>query len=488
MTQATSSHRAEITRRGFLGSTTASMAVTSLARASDDAAPYVLGYPDRISVLPGETIRLHISATVSTYDLSIERIGATRKVVWSQKGIKGVEYDVPADASANGCGWPVAIEVPIGADWASGLYEIVTNGGGDHADPATMKRSGAFIAFVVRASPSATHAKILLQLATNTDNAYNNFGGYSLYAFNGRGGIQGNRVSFLRPANFHGLKTYEIPFIQWAESRGYRLDYAVNNDLEFHPELLDRLDQRRLVLSVGHDEYWSKPMRDRLEAFVACGGNAAFFSGNTCCWQVRNQRDGLVCYKQSFREDPCYRPDGPNPLLSTLWSHRLIARPENTMTNVGVLGGGFHRSHGVLMEGSGAFTVEREDHWVFAGTDLKRGDAFGGSRTVVGYECDGCEFTREDGLPVPTGRDGTPKSFEILATAPATWGNESTLLWYSEFPQKEMGHACLGVSVRPGGGTVFTAGTTDWSHGLTAPPDPIVERVTRTVLDRLSSQ
>ena len=69
----------------------------------------------------------------------------------------------------------------------------------------------------------------------------------------------------------------------WAEENGYKIDYAVNSDLEFNPELLDYY---RLVLSVGHDEYWSTPMRDNLEAFIADGGNVAFFSGNTCCWQV----------------------------------------------------------------------------------------------------------------------------------------------------------------------------------------------------------
>jgi hypothetical protein len=111
------------------------------------------------------------------------------------------------------------------------------------------------------------------------------------------------------------------------------------------------------VLSVGHDEYWSKPMRDRLEAFIARGGNVAFFSGNVACWQVRHEDDALVCFKEYYRDDPLYRPDGPNPLLSTLSSHYLLDRPENMLTGVGVLGGGFHKSHGQYMDGSGAFTV-----------------------------------------------------------------------------------------------------------------------------------
>ena len=66
--------------------------------------------------------------------------------------------------------------------------------------------------------------------------------------------------------------------MKWAEARGYSIDYAVNSDLEFHPDILDGY---RLVLSIGNDEYWSGPMRDNIEAFAVGGGNLAFFSGNT---------------------------------------------------------------------------------------------------------------------------------------------------------------------------------------------------------------
>jgi hypothetical protein len=99
----------------------------------------------------------------------------------------------------------------------------------------------------------------------------------------------------------------------------------------------------------------------------------------------------------------------------------------------------------------------------------------------VGYECDGCEFEMRDGLPVPTHRDGTPEGFAILATCPAKWHPDDAL-WYERFPANRVGAAVLGTYTR--GGTVVTAGTTDWSHGLRG-KDPVVERITRNVLDRL---
>jgi hypothetical protein len=116
-----------------------------------------------------------------------------------------------------------------------------------------------------------------------------------------------------------------------------------------------------LVLSVGHDEYWSTPMRDHLEKFISDGGNVAFFSGNTCCWQVRSEDNGsaLTCWKQNVQQDPVFVARGSQAMLSTLWSHHLVKRPENQLTGVGFLWGGYHKSHGQLMDASGAFHVAK---------------------------------------------------------------------------------------------------------------------------------
>lgn len=473
----------DLTRRTFLGTTAGALTAASLAKAAEPSRPEFAGYLNRLSVQAGDVLTLHISTTADRFDVAIDRVGAEREEVWSQTGVQGRKHAVPDDASARGCRWPVSVEIKIPAEWRSGYYEVRTSPDSWTID-AKGKPQPLLMYFVVRKHESREPAKMLLELATNTMNAYNNWGGRSLYAYNSVQNDQSRRVSFLRPAGGFITQRWETPFIQWAERNGYTLDYAVNNDLETVPGLLDRY---RLMLSVGHDEYWSAPMRDAVESYAKKGGNVAFFSGNVCCWQVRREGEELVCYKEFFRDDPTYRADGPNPTLSTLWSHHLIGRPENTMTGVGVLGGGFHLSHGQYMDGSGAFSVHRPQHWVFAGTDVRQGSAFGGAQTVVGYECDGCEFETRDGLPFATGRDGTPSNFEILATAPAQWGPESTITFYDRWPKNQHGAACLGLYETSGGGTVLTAGTTDWSHGLKDAPDPVVERVTKNVLDRLST-
>jgi hypothetical protein len=439
----------------------------------------VEGYADKLSVRPGETVSFHVSSKSRTFDAVVAREGAKREVVLSREGIEGSEQAVPDDASARGCRWPVTFRLTVPEAWRSGYYSVTLR----PTAPAGETRKGADrseLFFVVLPAHPGRDSKILLQLSTNTYNAYNNWGGYSLYAYNGRDKVQGRRVSFDRPPASQ-FRTWELPFVDWAESNGYALELAVNSDLEFRPELLGHY---KLVLSVGHDEYWSAPMRDHLEAFIARGGNVAFFSGNTCCWQVRSEDDGraLVCWKQAFEQDPVYKTDD-HRLLSTLWSHHLVKRPENGLTGVGFLFGGYHRSHGQFMDGPGAFNVRRPDHWLLAGTNLKDGDAFGGKDTVVGYECDGCEFVVRDGKPQPTHRDGTPDSFVIVATAPARW-HPDDCEWYDRWEKGRTGAAVLGTYTRPGGGTVVTAGTTDWSHGLKG-RDAAVERITRNVLDRL---
>lgn len=441
---------------------------------------FVEGYPDRWSVQAGDDVALHVSSSTPAFSIEISRVGAESPLVLRKEGVKGGPQPVPDNASTHGCAWPAAFKLTIPPDWKSGYYNVrlsVSDNGGEFVQRGRRTaESHAF--FVVRAAQPGRDARILLQLATNTYNAYNNWGGTSVYAYHGRNKVQGRRVSIHRPQASQ-YSNWERPFVAWAESNGFALEFATNNDLEFRPDLLKAY---KLVLSVGHDEYWSSPMRDAADAYIGAGGNVAFFSGNTCCWQIRNEEGGnaFTCWKQAFKEDPLFA-GGDLKLLSTLWSHHLVARPENQLTGTGFLWGGYHRSHGQLMNGSGAFKVHRPEHWIFAGSGLKSGEEFGGKDTIVGYECDGCEIEWRDGLPFPTGRDGTPKNFEILGTAPAIW-HPDDCEWYERWEKGRQGNAVLGSYTR--GGTVVSTGTTDWSHGLRG-NDPAVVRITRNILEKL---
>jgi hypothetical protein len=477
-----------------------------------------------MSVTAGEPVGLHASGDTATLAVSVTRDGADPREVWSRAGVNCVRHEIRADASSHGCGWPVAVEIPT-EGLPSGYYAVTLRSDEERAD--------AF--FVVRPGP-ADHAQILLVLSTTTYNAYNDWGGPSLYT-------GGTRVSFERPmapgflvkpephrrkmqprpdrealwffawadplglsvwSGSAGWWNWERPFLCWAETNGYRLDVAISQDLEQHPEVLDA---HRVFVSVGHDEYWSWGMRDTLDAFTAAGGNAAIFSGNTCCWQIRFEDDhrAMTSFKYRADDDPVVGTAAEH-LLSGLWSDRRIDRPETWTTGLTFTRGGYSRYGLGVPRASGAYTVWRPEHWVFEGTELRYGDALGLDDVIVAYEVDGCELrTGDDGLPAPTHADGAPDSLQVLATAPAhLWGRDEQPSRYADEPgdlesaalavfgdgwrrhvhRLANNHAVMATFDRPGGGSVFNAGVTDWADGL---GDPAVDRITRNVLDRFAN-
>ena len=118
---------------------------------------------------------------------------------------------------------------------------------------------------------------------------------------------------------------------------GYAVEYCTSIDLHTTPAFLRKY---QLLLSVGHDEYWSKEMRDNVETFIGHGGNVAFFSGNTCYWQVRfeDNNQTMVCYKEASKgKDPLF--DVEPDRATVQWSQPPVNRPENTLTGVGTLHG-----------------------------------------------------------------------------------------------------------------------------------------------------
>ncbi|MEP7060583.1 MAG: N,N-dimethylformamidase beta subunit family domain-containing protein [Actinomycetota bacterium] len=479
------------------------------------------------STVPGEPIGLRVSSDTGPFEVTVTKEGAERTVVWRGVGV-AAHLPTPVDASARGCGWPVTLEIPVGTDWRSAYYSVTVT--------AASERADAFL--VVRPAPGGAKAPILLVLSTATWNAYNDWGGPSLYT----GGTQ---VSFERPmapgflvkpeparrkaqppdsadpearyffewaeplglsvwSGGAGWWNWERVITSWAQENGFDLDVATSQDLEFHPDVLDG---HRLFLCAGHDEYWSWGMRDTLDAFTGAGGNAAILSGNTCYWQVRFEDDGrtMVGYKYGADDDPVIGT--PNErLLTSAWVDRRIGRSEFSSIGLSFSRGGYSRYGRGTPRSSGGFTVWRPEHWAMEGANLSYGDALGQADTICAYEVDGCELQLVDGRPVPTYRDGAPNSLEVLASAPARlWSQDEQPSryrhepgelesvartihgdgWEAELYRYRYTHAVVAAFETPGGGAVFNTGCTDWTYGLEG-RDPAVERITKNVLTRLS--
>ncbi len=129
-------------------------------------------YVDRISLFPGESFLLHASSETARCGLEIARVGRERVIVMRSQVMVG-NHPRPDHADRDGCGWPVATEVKIPADWTSGYYDIVL----------TDAEGVAAHHFVcVKSTKGTPTSKAVLVLTTNTLHAYNYWGGASAYA------------------------------------------------------------------------------------------------------------------------------------------------------------------------------------------------------------------------------------------------------------------------------------------------------------------
>ncbi|HEX5292857.1 MAG TPA: N,N-dimethylformamidase beta subunit family domain-containing protein [Streptosporangiaceae bacterium] len=510
---------------------------------ADPAASEVWCYTDRLSYAPGDRVDFHLSATAASFTLEITRDGAAPETVFRRDGLSVPSYPVPADAYAAGCGWPAGFSLDLPRDWRSGFY-VVTVRAVSPAGEVWEREHG----FTLRAAPDR-RGDIALILTTSTMLAYNDWGGANHYRGIGddpRADIGSPVSSTQRPiargmiakppgtpreanpatppmfagprypayewARLHGYSrhhadafwaTYERPFAAWAESNGYELDYLTQHDLHFDPAALSGY---RCAIVVGHDEYWSGPMRDVVDAFVDAGGGLARFGGNFA-WQVRLSEDGTEQY--------CYRLPSLDPitaqaphLATTFWEVRSLGRPGAATVGLNALGGIYNRYGMASPRSSGGFTIYRPEHWALAGTDLYYGDTLGATPVcLAGFELDAVEYTFRRGLPFPTFEDGAPESLEILAMAPAQRGEEDR--WNGQRPlggpvkelqesfdvlgddlpayvaEGENRGAGMIAAFSRGEGEVFNGGSTEWPYALSV-RDPFVEQIVRNVLDRFT--
>lgn len=490
----------------------------------------------------GEPVALRVSTRAERYDVLVERWGRRREAVWSADALPGSFVPPPADADAAGCGWPVSVQIPVDPAWRSGFYLVTLT-----AIDGAPGREVAHACFVVRGQSEA-HSRALYVLDTNTWNAYNTWGGRSLYT-------GGTSVSFDRPfargmlcrpdvdrddrksrpvrrgetpdadglifqeyrtTNSYpsaigscGWFTHGRRFVEWAEGAGYDFDYAVSSDLEFDAGLLD---ERDLVISVGHDEYWSAGQREAIERHVADGGAFVSCSGNTMFWQVRLERDtaatNMVCFKYRAHLDDPVVGEGRPGRMTGMWADPLVGRPEWSLLGAGSAFGLYHRFGRSTVRGVGGFVVYRPEHWLLDGTGLGYGDVLGADDGVVGYETVGCPIQLDEfQLPVAASRPGLPPVVEIVAHVPssnlgvgeyptsiAALDDQGDLEFIAERiygrddePNRRRarhGNAVV-LTCRPfgdDGGEVVTIGTTDWVFGLAG--DAMVARVTANALDR----
>ncbi|MEV0375008.1 N,N-dimethylformamidase beta subunit family domain-containing protein [Streptomyces sp. NPDC050636] len=478
------------------------------------------GYVDRESVIAGRILTFHVSTDATEFRVRFYRLGRELTFMAESATFPGVFRAAPPHpdgvaghaSPAVAWDWP-PYDFPIPDDWPPGVYLAHFIDGDDHRARSTPLLDDTGIEgyarefFLVRPQLPGRAARILYKKSTFTRHAYNrsdradaqrasSLYDNPVYRAGGAGRPGGHQLSMHRPGGVIDLAYWDAPFIAWLERCGYDVEYCTDLDLHQDPDLLTPYD---LLLSVGHDEYWSAAMRDHVAAFVRAGGNVAFFSANTCWWRVH-----LTDGDTAFVSDTDHHVGNTYPHLpaTDLWwppPPEGVGEPENTLTGVSFRNGGMWPGDWPGDRPRAGYRVQHADHWVFEGTGLRDGsdggtvDALGAGTALIGYECDGAAFAYDAaGTARATGADGTPKSSLILGVYLLDPVNEDfhhlkSGHWNCPAREPEItGPRAATMGLYTAGGTVFTAGTTDWPVVCGHELDANVVRVTRNVLDRLA--
>jgi Domain of unknown function (DUF4082)/Fibronectin type III domain/Bacterial Ig domain len=463
----------------------------------------IQGFATAISVNVGETVSFKINTPAASYHIDILRLGyyqgdGARKVASGLRPTAPLPQTQPAcrnDSAPTGlidCGnWGVSASWSVPSTAVSGLYvaHLVRDDTG----------GSSLVPFVVR--NDASHSALLFQTSDETWEAYNTYGGNSLYsctvncppgtpeAYKGA-----DKVSYNRP--FHtalddqGRSWFmytEYPMIRFLEANGYDVSYMSGMDVATRGSLLLN---HKTFLSVGHDEYWSGQQRANVEAARDAGVNLAFFSGNEVFWKTRWEPsiDGsntanrtLVTYKETHYDAPT-DPQDP-PTWTGAWADPRFSppadggRPQNALTGQ------------LFVVNSGTTDIQvpaqysKLRFWrntAVAGLSPGQTATLGAGLGTLGYEWDEDAdngFRPAGLLDMSSTTDPTADAFIDYGSNTATRSVTHHLTLYRA----------------PSGALVFGAGTVQWAWGLdnsgtSGKTDPAMQQATVNLLADMGAQ
>jgi hypothetical protein len=464
------------------------------------------GFSTDISVNHGQTISFKITDTNGSggvggsYRIDIYRVGyyqgngaRLQATIASTATTRTNQPACQTEASTGliDCGnWSSSASWAVPATAVSGLYfaNLVrdTNGANSH------------IYFIVR--DDERHAPILFQTSDETWEAYNNYGGNSLYVgtaptSNGRAW----KVSYNRPLvtgnnspRNEPLNT-EYPMIRFLERNGYDVSYFSEIDTaRSGAEILNH----KTWMSVGHDEYWSAEQRNNVVAARNAGVNLAFFSGNEIFWKTRFAASittgaqpwrTVVCYKES-KEPAAIDPANP-PTSTGAWRDPRFGAPADGAKPENAVSGQMYMVDAVRDDPIKVpFAYSQLRFWSHTSiASLTSGQTATLPTGTLGYEWD------ED---VDNGSRPAGLIDMSSTTVPVT-----TLVTDSTGQNEGSGNATHHLTLyrASSGALVFGAGTVQWSWGLddqhtlvsgssTPPQSPDMQQATVNLLADMSAQ
>jgi hypothetical protein len=394
-------------------------------------------YASQTDAIPRDRVDLHVSTTpAASYRVLVYRLGWYHGVGGRQVACvpsctgseAGTPQPVPPPDATTGeiaANWPTTDSVAFGRKWVTGYYAVrvlLTSG------PEAGKSGYTYV--ILRQPASRT--PMLVQVPVNTWQAYNSWGGKSLYDLPGLQ-PRARVVSFDRPYAWfgpggQGPLGWELPLVRFIERNGWNVSYQTDVYTDAHP---GSLRPHRLDVVAGHDEYWSKRMRDGWEAARDHDVNLAFMGANDAYWQVVMQAGGreIMSYKSLY--DP-----NPNPALKTAM-FRELTPPRYECELIGIQ----HQGVGLTWQPGDYTVMNASDPWMH-GTGFKVGAIVKG---IVSVEAD----------TIPGNQ-----------TAASSCGHALTVFFHRERGDDKDGNADTTRYVAPSGATVFASGSHQFSWGL----------------------
>jgi hypothetical protein len=438
------------------------------------------GYVARQAIAPGETQSVYVSAPgARTVAVRVYRMGwyggRGGRLVMTSSRLPATRQQPCAHRAATGlteCRWRPTLSFAIPSALASGVYIVKLRA-------STGAQSDCL--FVVRATRPAP---LLVEIPTATYEAYNAWGGDSLYPGGepvaATGTTQGVEVSYDRPYDSQtGAGQFfirEVAMVRFLERHGYPVSYTTIESLDGDP---GQVGGTRALIDVGHSEYWSPGAALALSAARERGTSLIFISSDTMAWRVRfapasaassqaGERDHrIIAYKQYAGRDPDRLvptglvPLGGAPLVGSAYNGCITPR-------VALPGPPVYRYY--AWRPSPAL----EPAWLFAGTGVTAATSIPG---IVGYELDQRSPASPPGTLLLGGGTGVSCMPETEPSPVHGTVAETTLY------------------TAPSGALVFATGTLGWEYALSpvpqaspdapATPDPRVVGMTRNLLARV---
>lgn len=394
----------------------------------------IQAYASTTSVLPGQSLSFYVSTQKegTPYSVNIYRLGwynglgaRLMTTLSNQAGFAQGYYDrdkhllsycsscrIDTTTGLVEANWLPTTVFTIPANWVTGVYL---------AKLIDVNDMQTYVPFVVKGNE---HSSYIAVTATTTYAAYNDWGGYSLYrafgddeeptAPNITNLGRGVKVSFDRPYTrgfgAGDLLLFELNAIRWLERQGYDISYISSVDLHENPT---QLLEHRAYISLGHDEYWSKEMRDGVDAARDQGVSLAFLGADDAYWQIRFEPDSagipdrtIICYKvetkaHDLSQDPLYGQD--NSRVTSQWRDPVLDRPENAL--IGIMYSSLNQNQNFPWK-----VASNANSSLLQDTNLQPGKIY--SCGLVGYEWDRI-FSN----------GATPSGLKVIGTSPTIDSN-----------------------------------------------------------------